>query len=101
MNHTTTKCRGFWQKKRMIFATIHIIVLISIISAALLSLSFKDLLSWVISLGIMSLLLSLEFYLLEAPDVAIAEAAIGAGLTTAIYVITIRKTSRWEHEKVN
>lgn len=83
----------------MIFGIIQITALILIISAAFMALIFKDLLSSVISLGIMSLLLSLEFYLLEAPDVAIAEAAIGAGLTTAIYVITIRKTSRWEHEK--
>jgi len=85
----------------MISGIIQIIVLISIIGSAFLALSFKDLLSSVISLGIMSLLLSLQFYLLEAPDVAIAEAAIGAGLTTAIYVITIRKTSRWEHGKTD
>jgi len=36
------------------------------------------------------LLLSLEFYILQAPDVAIAEAGIGAGLTTAIYIIALR-----------
>ena len=83
----------------MIFEIIQIIVLISIIGSAFMALSFKDLLSSVISLGIMSLLLSLEFYLLGAPDVAIAEAAIGAGLTTAIYVIAIRRTNRWENEK--
>jgi len=85
----------------MILEIIHIILLISIIGSAFMALSFKDLPSSIISLGIMSLLLSLEFYLLEAPDVAIAEAAIGAGLTTAIYVITIRKTSRWKHEKID
>ncbi len=85
----------------MIFGIIHVMVLISTIGSALMAMGFKDLLSSVISLGIMSLLLSLEFYLLEAPDVAIAEAAIGAGLTTAIYVIAIKRTDRWEHEKVN
>jgi len=46
----------------------------------------------------MSLLLSLEFYILQAPDVAIAEAAIGAGLTTAIYILAIRGTRRMEEE---
>ena len=60
-------------------------------------LRFKDLLASVISLAIMSLLLSIEFYILQAPDVAIAEAAIGAGLSTAIYVIAIKKSKR--HEK--
>jgi uncharacterized MnhB-related membrane protein len=33
---------------------------------------------------------ALEFYILQAPDVAIAEAAIGAGLSTTIYIIAIR-----------
>jgi len=37
--------------------------------------------------------------LLHAPDVAITEAAVGAGLTTAIYIMTINKTERWENGK--
>jgi energy-converting hydrogenase B subunit D len=61
--------------------------------AALLS---RDMLKSVIYLAGMSILLSLEFYMLHAPDVAIAEAAVGAGLTTAIYVAAIRKTERFE-----
>ena len=36
------------------------------------------------------LLLALEYFMLQAPDVAIAEAAIGAGLSTAIYIIALR-----------
>ena len=59
---------------------------------------FKDLLSSVIALAAASLLVALEFYLLQAPDVAIAEAGIGAALTTAIYVIAIRRTTRKEEE---
>ncbi|HRV30886.1 MAG TPA: DUF4040 domain-containing protein, partial [Kiritimatiellia bacterium] len=49
--------------------------------------------------GAFSLLLALEFYLLQAPDVAIAEAGIGAGLTTAIFIIAIRGTKRYEEEE--
>jgi len=67
-----------------------------IIISAFFALRFKDLIASVISLAIMSLLLSIEFYILQAPDVAIAEAAVGAGLSTAIYVIAIRKTGRWD-----
>jgi len=73
-----------------------IMVLLIIISTAYLAIKLKDLLGAVISLSIMSLLLSLEFYILQAPDVAIAEAGIGAGLTTAIYVLAIRGTKRME-----
>ncbi len=53
---------------------------------------FRDLLYSVISLGAFSLLLALEFYILQAPDVAIAEAAIGAALDTAIFVIALMGT---------
>ena len=82
----------------MIEEIAQIIVLIIIISTAYLAIKLKDLLGAVISLSIMSLLLSLEFYMLQAPDVAIAEAGIGAGLTTAIFVLAIRGTKRMEEE---
>ena len=75
-----------------------IVVLLIIICTGYLAVKLKDLLGAVICLSIMSLLLSLEFYILQAPDVAIAEAGIGAGLTTAIYVLAIRGTKRMEGE---
>jgi len=50
----------------------------------------------VIACAAVSLIASVLFYLLDAPDVAMAEAAIGAGLTTAIFVLAIRKTERYE-----
>ncbi|GAI16248.1 unnamed protein product [marine sediment metagenome] len=50
----------------------------------------------VIACAAVSLIASLLFYLLQAPDVAMAEAAIGAGLTTAIFVLAIRRTGRYE-----
>jgi len=42
-------------------------------------------------LGAFSLVLSLVFYYLHAPDVAIAEAAIGSGFATVIFLIAIKK----------
>ena len=85
----------------MIFEVINVLVLIMIVTAAIIALKSRDLIASAIFLAIMSLLLSVEFYLLQAPDVAIAEAAIGAGLATAIYVIAINKTNRWEYETKN
>jgi energy-converting hydrogenase B subunit D len=78
---------------------LHVIVLLLILVGAALAVWFKDLLSSVIALAAASLLVALEFYLLQAPDVAIAEAGIGAALTTAIYVIAIRRTGRKEEEE--
>ena len=78
---------------------LQIFLLIGLVISAYLAIKFKDLIACAISLGIFSFILSLEFYILQAPDVAIAEAGIGAGLTTAIYIVAIRGTSRWEVEE--
>ena len=71
---------------------IHISTLIMMIVASFLAVVFKKLLPSVVALAVASLLLALEFYILHAPDVAIAEAAIGAGLTMAIFIFAIRGT---------
>lgn len=73
---------------------LHIIIPILIVVCALLVAIFRDLIAAVISLAAMSLLLALEFYLLQAPDVAIAEAGVGATITVAIYILAIRATRR-------
>ncbi len=75
---------------------VHIIVPILIVAASVVAVLLKDLLAAVVAVAAMSLLLSLEFYILQAPDVAIAQAGVGACLTTAIFVIAIRATKRME-----
>jgi energy-converting hydrogenase B subunit D len=82
----------------MILEAIHIILPILIVVAAAFAVSMKDLIAAAIAVAAMSLLLSLEFYILQAPDVAIAEAGVGACLTTAILVIAIKATKRMEEE---
>jgi uncharacterized MnhB-related membrane protein len=77
---------------------IHIVLPILIVIASAYAIVLKDLIAAAIAFAAMSLLLSLEFYILQAPDVAIAEAGVGACLTTAILVIAIRATKRMEDE---
>jgi len=77
---------------------IHVIIPVLIIGSSIFAVYLKDLLAAAIAVAAMSLLLSLEFYILQAPDVAIAEAGVGACLTTAILVIAIRGTKRQEDE---
>ena len=77
---------------------VHIVVPILIVISSAFAVVFKDLIAAAIAVAAMSLLLSLEFYILQAPDVAIAEAGVGACLTTAIFVIAIRSTKRMEEE---
>ncbi len=82
----------------MILDLIHIILPILIVVAAIFAVLLKDLIAAAIAVAAMSLLLSLEFFILQAPDVAIAEAGVGACLTTAILVIAIKATKRMEEE---
>jgi len=82
----------------MIMEAIHIILPILIVVASVFAIYLKDLVAAAIAIAAMSLLLSLEFYILNAPDVAIAQAGVGACLTTAILIIAIRATKRMEDE---
>lgn len=67
-------------------------MLFSAIAAAV----FKDLINAVIASCMVSLIAAILFYFLQAPDVAMTEAAIGAALVTGIFAIAIRKTKRYE-----
>ncbi len=80
----------------MIEIIIQLVIIAGLIASALMVYHFKDLLAAALAAGFFSFLISLEFYVLQAPDVAISQAAIGAGLTTAIFIIAIRATSRYE-----
>ncbi len=82
----------------MIYFILIIFLLLLMIGAAVYAVHEKDLLYAVIATGIISLILSILFYLLQAPDVALTEAAIGVALTTIIFIITIRNTVRHEEE---
>jgi len=72
--------------------------LVLTVVAGLLAVLLRDLLAAALALGAQGLLLSLVFYLLQAPDVAIAQAGVGAALTTAIFLLAIWKTRRKEEE---
>lgn len=65
-------------------------LLAGMVVVAVMILRWHTLMASAVALGAFSLMMALEFYLLQAPDVAIAEAGIGAGLTTAILVVGIR-----------
>jgi energy-converting hydrogenase B subunit D len=75
---------------------LYIIIPLALVVCAVFVAVFRDLLYSVVALAVLSLLLAFQFYLLQAPDVAMAEAGIGAAVTAAIFIITIRATKRME-----
>ncbi len=71
-----------------------VVLLMLHIITAFLALQTRNLVSMVIFMAVFSLLSSLLFFHLHAPDVALTEAAVGAGISTFIYVWIILKTGR-------
>jgi len=78
----------------MIFVVSFLVVLMLV--GAVAASIFRDLISTVIAAALVSLIAAILFYFLQAPDVAMAEAAIGAALTAAIFIIAISRTKRYE-----
>lgn len=61
-----------------------------VVCAVAASLS-KNLLNTILIFMSYSLVMSIIWILLEAPDLAITEAAVGAGVTTVLFLLTLKK----------
>ncbi len=67
------------------------ILLVFLIVCAI-SVSFtKNLLTSIIIFMAYSLIMSIIWILLESPDLAITEAAVGAGVTSVLFFVTLKK----------
>ncbi|MCD6545927.1 MAG: DUF4040 domain-containing protein [Thermotogae bacterium] len=73
----------------MNIATIFVGVLMII--SGILAIEVKKMLDSFIFLSLLSLLSVFLFIIMKAPDVAITEAAVGAGLVTAVLILALRK----------
>uniref|UniRef100_A0A7V3ZXK5 DUF4040 domain-containing protein n=1 Tax=candidate division WOR-3 bacterium TaxID=2052148 RepID=A0A7V3ZXK5_UNCW3 len=58
----------------------------------------KDLLIGVLSSAVISLVASIFFLILQAPDVAITEASVGAALTTGFFIFALKYVGRREDD---
>jgi multicomponent Na+:H+ antiporter subunit A len=75
---------------------VDILVCAVMVTTAMAAIFQRNLLSAVVMVGFLSLTVSYLFLRMDAPDVAMTEAAIGAGLTTVIFLIAIRRTEEAE-----
>ena len=76
----------------------YIIVAIMVLSA-IFAVEWRDLLAAVVGMAAVSLFASLLFFFLQAPDVAMTEAAIGAALSAAVFIFAVKRTERYESEE--
>ena len=68
-----------------------IILLVSLIVCAVSVAFTKDLLTSIIIFMSYSLIMCVIWVLLQSPDMAITEAAVGAGVTSILFFVTLKK----------
>jgi len=68
---------------------ISLIFAIAMLSAAFVAIRVKQISIAILAAGLVSLLASIMFLFLAAPDVAMTEAAIGSGLTTFLFFFVL------------
>jgi uncharacterized MnhB-related membrane protein len=73
-----------------------VLLLLGMIAFSVAAVVSKDLLVASVFLSMVSFMLALSFLMLQAPDIAITEAAVKAGLVGIIFVVAIMKTRRME-----
>lgn len=76
------------------------VLLVLILGAALATMLLRDVLGAIIAFAAYSLAMAVLWLLLRAPDVALTEAAIGAGVTTILFLVAISKTLRPQTDRV-
>jgi len=68
-----------------------LITLIFLVVCAVATCLTRNLLSSVIIFMAYSVLMSIVWMLLQSPDLAITEAAVGAGVTSILFFVTLKK----------
>jgi len=74
----------------------HLVILVFLICTALAAIVSKDLLESVIIYNAYSFTIAVTYSILRAVDVAMTEAAVGAGISSILFVAALCKTKRRE-----
>src|SRR5690606_11758329 len=81
---------------RLVTILLDVALLTLLATVALAVARMRDLFGVVMMFGIYSLLSAMLFVVLDAPDVAMTEAAVGAGISTALMIVTLSLVGRSE-----
>ena len=74
-------------------------ILLGFLVVCAVSVSFsKNLLNSILIFKSYSLIMSIIWILLESPDLAITEAAVGAGVTSILFFVTLKKIHALQQE---
>ncbi len=75
-----------------------VLLLVFILACALAVCVTRNLLASIIIFMSQSLAMSVVWVLLQSPDLAITEAAVGAGVTSLLFFVTLKKIHAMEGE---
>ena len=78
----------------MILEIFKIILLISLIVCAIAVFFIKDVLTSIVVFMSYSSIMAVIWILLQAPDLAITEAAVGAGVTSVLFFLTLKRINQ-------
>ena len=70
---------------------LHIMLLLFVLACAVAVSATKDLLTSLVIFMAQSLAMSVIWIMLQSPDLAITEAAVGAGITSLLLFVTLKK----------
>jgi uncharacterized MnhB-related membrane protein len=74
------------------------VLVVLMLVAAVMTLMLDNLLAAVAASSVVSLAVSVLFVLLRAPDVALTEAVVGAGLSGLVLAVGLRRLGLWRLE---
>lgn len=81
-------------------AAFEVLLIVLVMGSALGAMLLKDVLASIIAFAAYSLGISLLWIVLQAPDVALTEAAVGAGVMTILFLVTLARTSRPQTDRL-
>jgi uncharacterized MnhB-related membrane protein len=73
-----------------------LLIVIVLLLSAVAVLLMKNFMAALAALSVVSLGMSVLFVMLRAPDVAMTEAAIGAGLSSLMLALALRRLGLWK-----
>jgi energy-converting hydrogenase B subunit D len=82
----------------MMTTWIALVLVILALGAAVAVLTLRNLVGAVAATSVVSLSVSVLFVLMRAPDVAMTEAAVGAGLSGVVLALGLRRLGLWRLE---
>ena len=80
-------------------AWIALVVVLLVLAAAVMVLRVEHMIGAVAASSVVSLGVSVLFVLMRAPDVAMTEAAVGAGLSGVVLALGLRRLGLWRLER--